>query len=254
MTSLRDSTTKTIQTGLGEFENYTYESEVIRPKKYCNRHREIELNQRGYCVICAYVSILKADISEIKSDIEDFINRNIPALYRNKPYINNHKIQDIPDSIKSVLVCGKNGTGKTHYAIDYLLKKAVSVKLTRGKAGYLKYKTSISGKYTDAIKIVRAVKDNWTTKSYTEQEILDRYITPEYLVVDEIGVQFGSATEKQYLTEIINDRYSQQKTTVLVGNLTPKEIKDQYGDRIYSRFQENGKVLVFNWDSYRGRK
>lgn len=137
---------------------------------------------------------------------------------------------------------GRNGTGKTMLACIILYE--LILRDPKNHYGY---------RYTEAIKIIRDIKDTWRNSLSSEQQAIDRYVRPKILVIDEIGMQYGSPTEKQFLTEIINDRYNMNSPTILAGNLTSKEIKELLGDRIYDRFCEGGKSLVFNWPSYRLR-
>ena len=106
--------------------------------------------------------------------------------------------------------------------------------------------------HTTAIKVVRRFKDSWKQPTVTEAEVLSYFVTPDLLVIDEIGVQFGTATEQLFLTEVINDRYEALKSTILLSNLTLKQVEDVLGGRSMERFKENGgRVLVFNWQSHR---
>ncbi len=152
-----------------------------------------------------------------------------------------------------LIMCGKNGTGKS------MLSSIVLQELIRASPDstpdsnyiYFKHKNRL---YTEAIKVIRVIKGAWRPGAeYTEQEAIDSFVRPSVLVIDEIGMQYGSPTEAQLLTEIINDRYNQKKPTILCGNVTIKEISEVIGDRIIDRFRDNGKVLVFDWDSYRGK-
>jgi DNA replication protein DnaC len=138
-----------------------------------------------------------------------------------------------------LMMIGKNGTGKTMLACIVL--QELIVYDPNNKRGY---------RYAEAIKIIRDIKDTWRKKT-SEQEAINKYIIPKVLVIDEIGMSYGSPTEKQFLTEIINDRYNKKLSTILAGNLTSIEIKEILGDRIFDRFCESGKSLVFKWDSHR---
>jgi DNA replication protein DnaC len=106
--------------------------------------------------------------------------------------------------------------------------------------------------HTTAVKVVRRFKDSWKTPGVTEEEVLRYFVTPDLLVIDEVGVQFGSATEQLYLTEVINDRYESRRSTILLSNLTMKQIEETLGVRAVERFHEDSsRVLVFDWQSYR---
>jgi DNA replication protein DnaC len=106
--------------------------------------------------------------------------------------------------------------------------------------------------HTTAIKLVRTIKDSWRNKEESEQSIIDLFTTPALLVIDEIGVQFGSPTEQLYITEVINDRYECRMPTILISNLKLSQLTDIMGERVIDRFYDDGsKFLVFDWPSYR---
>lgn len=138
---------------------------------------------------------------------------------------------------KCMIFAGTTGTGKN------MLSAIIGQEII---------KTGHSFLHTSAMKLVRKFKDSWKDRNTKEEDLVAFYVGPDLLVIDEVGVQFGSATEQLYLTEIINDRYEARKSTILLSNLTVKQIGDAIGERAVERFYEDGsKVLVFNWQSYR---
>ena len=106
------------------------------------------------------------------------------------------------------------------------------------------------------MKLVRRVKETWGKGSEeTESQAIRNFTLPDLLVVDEIGVQFGSQAEQIILTEIINDRYEAMRPTIIISNLTVPQLEEILGKRVVDRFYESGgRVLVFNWQSYRRQK
>jgi DNA replication protein DnaC len=115
-------------------------------------------------------------------------------------------------------------------------------------------KKGFTALHTTAIKLVRRVKDSWRNKEESEQAVIDYFVTPDLLVIDEIGVQFGSQTEQLYLTEVINDRYERRRPTILISNLKLSQLSDVLGERVVDRFYDDGsKMMVFDWESYRRR-
>lgn len=137
-----------------------------------------------------------------------------------------------------LLFLGNSGTGKNHLAA------AIINKIIRDG------KTALMLK---AIKLFRAVKESWDKKATTsESQIIDSCVAPDLLVIDEVGVQVGSDTEMRIISEIIDDRYENYKPSILIGNITIDELKDLVGTRVVERFKEGGRVVVFNWESYRG--
>ena len=142
-----------------------------------------------------------------------------------------------PESGTNLLLIGSPGTGKNMLAAII---------------GQEVIKKGFRCMHTTALRCVRKVKDSWKHKDEDEQEVINAFTSPALLIIDEVGVQFGSPTELLYLTEIINDRYEKKRPTILISNLTVKQLEEIIGARIMDRFYEGeSKFLVFNWPSYR---
>ena len=137
-----------------------------------------------------------------------------------------------------MLLLGSPGTGKTHLAC------AVAAEVIR--------RHRMSAVYSTVSEAVRRIKDNWTTRERTESEILDLFATPSLLVLDEIGMGWGSDTELLYLFEIINARYQAKRPTVIAGNIAREQVRKCMGDRVADRLNEAGcRTVIFEWDSAR---
>lgn len=140
----------------------------------------------------------------------------------------------------SLVFCGNVGNGKTH------LSAAICNEIIR--------EHQCSAIFMGVIRAVRGVKETFSPLSrVTQQEAINRLVRPSLLVLDEVGVQFGSEAEKLILFEVLNERYQSVKPTILISNLQPKELQNYITSRGVDRLKENGgKVLRFNWESHRG--
>lgn len=140
---------------------------------------------------------------------------------------------------RSAIFCGMPGNGKTHLACA-IAKAAIYA--------------NRSAHFTTAIRLVRRIKDTWRKDAEeTETQAIEFFTWPSLLVLDEVGVQFGSETEKMLLFDVLNDRYEQRKSVILVSNLGIDGVKDFLGERVFDRLREDGGVYIpFTWDSYRG--
>lgn len=139
---------------------------------------------------------------------------------------------------RCLIFCGRTGTGKTHLSCaiaNNILKKG---------------KTAL---FMSVIDAVRRVKETYSRNSLlTERQAIESFVEPSLLILDEVGIQFGSEAEKMIIFEIINKRYENIKPTILITNLEPEELKSYIGDRVVDRLRENGGVLFhLNWDSHR---
>lgn len=56
------------------------------------------------------------------------------------------------------------------------------------------------------------------------------------------------------MIDIISERYAAQRMTIITTNLQTDDLRKKYGDRIYDRFREMLTSIVFENESYRGRK
>lgn len=141
----------------------------------------------------------------------------------------------------SLLFSGETGTGKTHLACAVL--QAVL------DAGW-------SVRYTDAWALTQEVKATFTRGHHeSEAQAMARYITPDLLVIDEIGVQYGSDTEKAILHRVLDQRYLAQRPGIVIGNLDLQGLQDYLGPRAVSRLHEAGGLLVtFDWEDHRMRR
>jgi DNA replication protein DnaC len=108
--------------------------------------------------------------------------------------------------------------------------------------------------FTTVQRMVRMMKETFRKESQkSESDVIDLLVYPDLLIIDEIGIQFGSDFEKNLMFDILNERYENRRPTLLLSNLTVPEVKAFLGDRIYDRLKEDGGQCVsFDWKSHRG--
>lgn len=143
---------------------------------------------------------------------------------------------------RCALFVGAPGTGKTHLAAGIALRL-----MHRDKRVVL---------FTTVMRAIRSIKDTWTKGSETtETQAIEALVYPELLILDEVGVQFGSETEKLMLFDVLNERYEKRKPCLLLSNLAIDDVKAFLGERVFDRLREDGgEAVAFDWESYRGRK
>ena len=144
----------------------------------------------------------------------------------------NHKLG------RSLILCGKAGTGKTH----------LSCALLRSLA----FDQGVMGKYATAYRAVQEVRESYGSRDVSELRAMEAFIKPDLLVLDEIGAQYGTDSEHLILFTIINGRYEAMKPTIVISNLNVDGMKKYLDERGYDRLRENGgALLVFDWGSHR---
>jgi len=138
----------------------------------------------------------------------------------------------------SLIFCGKPGTGKTHLACAILIEAI---------------KRGFTAKYSSVYDLVSDYKRTFGTASEeTESSILTRYCDPGLLILDEVGVQFGTSAELVIIFRILNQRYNAVRPTILITNHSEKDLETFIGEQVVDRLRDNNGALVkFIWNSYR---
>jgi DNA replication protein DnaC len=173
------------------------------------------------------------DNFEAKSDEQKF------ALSFARSYAEG--FDDVLRTGRSAMFVGKPGTGKTHLAAGIGLRVMAAGRTVL---------------FTTVMRAIRRVKDTWNRDSReTEGQAISAMVFPDLLILDEVGVQFGSDFERNMLFDVLNERYERRKPVLLLSNLPVEEVTAFLGERIVDRLREDGgKLIKFTWESHRGKK
>lgn len=131
---------------------------------------------------------------------------------------------------------GLPGTGKSHLAAAIL-------------QGIMPAHT---GLYTTAMGLIRMIRATWRRDSErSEEEVLSMLSSVQLLVIDEIGVQYGTEGEQTILFEVLDRRYCDMKPTILLTNQGKDGFREYIGARSFDRLTETARWVSFDWTSYR---
>lgn len=139
-----------------------------------------------------------------------------------------------------LIFSGLPGTGKSHLAASIMLH------LIGGDRRW-------GVQYITCMALIRAVRETWRKDSdSTERKVLAKFGRDiDLLVIDEVGVQYGTDGEQTILFEILDRRYSEMRPTVLLTNQDKTGFKSFVGDRVMDRLAETCRWVSFDWESYR---
>lgn len=138
----------------------------------------------------------------------------------------------------SLILSGQPGTGKSHLAgaiLQSILPRHVGV-------------------YVTLMDLIRTLRDTWRRDSeITETQMLARLQAVPLLVIDEIGVQYGTDGERAILFDVLDRRYRELMPSILMTNLGKDEFRTAIGDRVFDRLTEVARWVSFDWQSYRAQ-
>ena len=132
----------------------------------------------------------------------------------------------------SLIFCGPTGLGKTH--LSTALARRI---IERGFDVY----------YTTALQMFADFEHaRFGTDLGMESVVsLDRYTSCELLILDDLGTEVSNQFTNSCLYMVLNERINKGLPTVISTNLTGKEIKARYTDRIASRILGDFRPFLF---------
>lgn len=142
---------------------------------------------------------------------------------------------------RCAMFVGLPGTGKTHLAAGIGLR--------------IMHRDSRRVLFMTVMRAIRTIKDTWSKDSeLSETQAIAALVRPDLLILDEVGIQFGSETEKLMLFDVLNERYEKRRPTLLISNLGMEDVRAYLGERVFDRLREDGgEAVAFGWESYRGK-
>lgn len=79
---------------------------------------------------------------------------------------------------------------------------------------------------------------------FKDQEY-DLLFEADLLIIDDLGTELSNTFTNVEIFNIVNTRILSSKKTIISTNLSPKEISENYSDRVFSRVLEKFVPLKF---------
>lgn len=138
-----------------------------------------------------------------------------------------------------LLFIGPPGTGKTHLAQSI---------------GYEAVKQGLTVRYCSIFDVVREFMEDETL---TNHKVLTKYLKPDLLIIDDMGLKQLPKRAGEYLFEVIMRRY-EVRSTLMTSNRPIEDWGHLIGDvptagAILDRLLSNAEVIPFKGRSYRIR-
>ena len=158
----------------------------------------------------------------------------IKALNICRRYVD--RFDDVLKRGSCLIMSGLPGTGKSHLAggiLQAILPRHVGV-------------------YVTMMDLIRMLRNTWRKDSdESETDVLARLAGVSLLVIDEVGVQYGTDSERTLFFDVMDRRYRDCMPTILMTNQGMADLRVTIGDRVYDRLTEVAKWIAFDWPSHR---
>lgn len=125
-------------------------------------------------------------------------------------------------------IVGATGCGKTLYAAAMMLE---SIRLT-----FIEQTPPSQHYFTTVPNLLDEIRQSY--KDNTEHEILSKYYSNQFLVIDDLGIQKVTDWSLEKLYQIVNFRYENLSPTIFTSNLGGQRLAEMLGERIPSRIEQ----------------
>ncbi len=148
-------------------------------------------------------------------------------------------VADFAKEEKNLLFYGESGRGKT------FMSHAIARELLNQNRSVV-YKT-----YYDILDHIRSSQfDHGEEKN----EEMEDYLLSDFLIIDDLGAEITTEYAVLQLFHILNKRILLGKKFLISSNLDLKELRNTYGDRIFSRIAGTSYVFKFVGEDIRLKK
>lgn len=136
-----------------------------------------------------------------------------------------------------VSLVGERWTGKTMMACRLALAHVVR-------------DPNFTALYVRVAEFFIAIKDSYRQDGPSESAQIERFSTPDLLVIDELNDRGDTRWEEMMLTLLIDRRYGDMKDTLVISNHTQEAFEESVGPSIYRRLVQTGGHIKCDWPSF----
>ena len=140
---------------------------------------------------------------------------------------------------KGIYFFGNNGVGKTTLAC-MILKECYTYRYTCKRITFMDYVSLYTRAWGDS-----------EAKQEVEEEI-NKIKSREFLCLEEIGKENDTKVAVNVLEDLLRYREDNSLPTIICTNLSPKVIKERYGNSIYSLMKGNCVPIKVTGEDKRG--
>ncbi|NLB82195.1 MAG: ATP-binding protein [Clostridiaceae bacterium] len=220
--------------------------EVCKDKGYFDGNRCKCYLQKRNALLQKYSNIKMCSNSSFEKFSIELFSDDKDKKYGVSPRENMRSVYNIALSFangeegaaKNLLFYGATGLGKT-FTSDCIAKRYID----QGKTVF----------YMSAPKMFSIFEDYKFGRNTSEetQRIISSVTSAQLLIIDDLGTEFRNSYSDSILFDVINSRIIEQSPMIISTNLSIKDLKHIYSERICSRILGNFNVVLFFGDDLR---
>lgn len=180
----------------------------------------------------------------------------VPALYqgaRLEDFLEHHPGIEVPLPNQSgIFITGDTGTGKTYLAAallaEHLPECIVGAKVTKWERDGKEHRHTEYGHmqknlWTTAPEFLAELRASFAGRGESESEILRKYASVNWLVLDDIGAQRNTDWTAESIYLLLSRRINRKLPTIVTSNLKLEEL-DRQDPRLASRLGAMAYLLL----------
>ncbi len=127
-----------------------------------------------------------------------------------------------------LIMLGTPGTGKTYFSMavsNYFMENEQNVY------------------YTNSRRFLQDIQ-NGIGQSKSQYETIQQIASYDILILDDLGASTNNEWQKEVFLDLIDQRYSQQKPTIITSNISFENMKNVLGERIERRLNNDDNLRI----------
>ncbi len=136
-----------------------------------------------------------------------------------------------------ILFTGGVGTGKTYELVGLIKSLIASGEKVR---------------FRTFGELCREIRDAVGNNNYTE--LYNKYISNGIFIIDDLGIENSTPFIKEFIYNLVNDLYNDNKILIITTNLTSEELLTNYSQRVVSRLSEMCEIIKLVGKDRRNKK
>lgn len=165
-------------------------------------------------------------------------------------------LADWKEKHNNLFICGGVGCGKTYLAMAFLNEQTKTAEYIRGDGSCAPFWCLDDIEYVISKKLFDTIRKQFSKDIAVSQEAKNDvfvYTKTKLLIIDELGLGYGTESELIELTDLLDARWKSGLPTVFLSNLDMKGLANYLGDRCRQRAFDGAQYVEADSKTHRSK-